>query len=396
MPRGTQNSRGASGGGSIRKKIVKRNGKEYLYWEARYTSGYDPKTGKQKQHSITGRTQKEVAQKLRQVTSELDQGTYKEPCKLTLSEWLDIWTKEYTGNLKPRTLEAYQCQIENHIRPELGNLRLEHLTPHAIQHFYNSCIKNGLSPKSTKNIHGILHKALQQAVAVGYLATNPTASCTLPRAERKPITPMDDNIIRDFTAAVQGHPFEIIFLVTLFTGMRRGEVFGLTWDCVDFGKGTLLINKQLQKTKEGGTTKYNLASTKNGKARKITPASFVMELLRRQRSQQSEQRLRVGQAWNNLNLVFSDPFGGYMMPHVVYDSFKKLVAELGHPEIRFHDLRHSYAVAAIKSGDDIKTVQGNLGHATASFTLDVYGHVTDQMKQESAQRMENFIKSIIG
>lgn len=350
MPRRKQNARGASGGGSIRKKIVKRNGKEYLYWEARYTSGYDPKTGRQVQHSITGKTQKEVAQKLRRVTAEIDQGLYREPSSLTVGQWLEIWIKDYVVNVKPRTLEAYHCQIKNHIQPELGTIVLEKLRPHMVQHFYNECHKT-LSAKSVKNIHGILHRAFQQAVAVGYLTANPTDACNLPRAERKLIKPLDDDAIRRFMEVVKGHPFECVYLVTLFTGMRRGEVFGLTWDCVDFQQGTILISKQLQKIKdETGCYVYSLVSTKNGKSRKITPASFVMALLRQQRSHQMEQRLRAGPAWTDRNLVFSDELGDYQKPHIAYDSFKKIVAELGYPETRFHDLRHSYAVARSKAG----------------------------------------------
>lgn len=94
--------------------------------------------------------------------------------------------------------------------------------------------------------------------------------------------------------------------------------------------------------------------------------------------------------------MFTNELGGHLMPHTVYQNYKKVVAAIGRPDARFHDLRHSYAVAAIKGGDDIKTVQGNMGHATAAFTLDVYGHVTDQMKQASAARMEKFIQSVSG
>ena len=95
MPHGKQSRKNASGAGTIRKKTVRRGGREYTYWEARYTVGFDPGTGRQKQKSVTGRTQKEVAQKLREVTVELDRGTYQEPCKMTLGQWLDIWQKDY-------------------------------------------------------------------------------------------------------------------------------------------------------------------------------------------------------------------------------------------------------------------------------------------------------------
>ena len=98
--------------------------------------------------------------------------------------------------------------------------------------------------------------------------------------------------------------------------------------------------------------------------------------------------------WENTGYVFTNALGQHLKTHTVYKNFKAVVKELGYENTRFHDLRHSYAVASIKSGDDIKTVQENLGHATAAFTLDVYGHVTDQMKRESAARMEQFIQAV--
>ena len=140
MPHGKKNT---SGAGSIRKKTVVRNGTEYTYWEARFTTGFDPSTGKQKQRSITGKTQKEVAQKLRELTAEIDRGIYHEPNKLTLSQWLDIWLRDYLNGVKPRTAESYRCQIENHIRPNLGKIKLEALSTPDIQRFYNSMTEDG-------------------------------------------------------------------------------------------------------------------------------------------------------------------------------------------------------------------------------------------------------------
>ena len=120
-----------------------------------------------------------------------------------------------------------------------------------------------------------------------------------------------------------------------------------------------------------------------------------MQLLKRHKAAQAEQRLKAGELWEDTDFVFTNEVGHHLAIHTIYKDFKKVVTAIGCPNIRFHDLRHAYAVAAIRSGDDIKTVQGNLGHATAAFTLDVYGHVTDQMKQESAQRMEKYIKDVL-
>lgn len=222
MPHGRQSKKNAPGAGMIRKKTVQRGGKEYTYWEARYTVGFDPGTGKQRQKSITGKTQKEVAQKLREITTELDRGIYCEPSRVLLGEWLDIWQRDYLGGVKPRTAESYKCQIRNHIRPELGAIKLEALTTPAIQRFYNSLTERGLSAKTVKIVHGVLHKALQQAVAIGYLRFNPADPCALPRNRRKELEVLDDEAITRFLSAVKGHPYEAVFVVTLFTGLRKG------------------------------------------------------------------------------------------------------------------------------------------------------------------------------
>jgi integrase len=182
--------------------------------------------------------------------------------------------------------------------------------------------------------------------------------------------------------------------VTLFTGIRQGEALGLCWDSINFDSGTILINKQLLKDKNNG--QYYLTSIKNDKYRNITPAPFVMAALRNEKQRQEESRLMVGdENWNNPdNLVFTNELGEHLKHVTVYKNFKKIVRELGLDDIRFHDLRHTYAVTSLQSGDDVKTVQENLGHHTAAFTLDIYGHVSERMKQESANRMEQFINGI--
>lgn len=383
----------AAGTGTIRKKIVTRNGKEYSFWEARYTASYDPGTGKQIQRSITGKTQKEVAQKLKAATTAIDTGTYTAPDKMTVGQWLDIWKEEYLGGVKPSTVHSYKTTIKNHLKPNLGAIRLDVLVPHQIQGFYNSLVQKGRSAKTVKNVHGILHRALQQAVMNGYIHSNPCVACVLPRAVKKDIRPLNEDQIADFLKAIKGHRFEDLFITAVFTGMREGEICGLQWDCVNLDLGTARINKQLQYIRKSNG-QYMMVPTKNDKGRDITLAPTVVAALRRVKRAQLENRLRYGECWENSGFVFTDELGRHLSPQTVYRDFKKTVAEIGRPDARFHDLRHTYAVAAIKSGDDIKTVQENLGHATAAFTLDIYGHVTDKMKRDSADRMEQFIKSL--
>ena len=387
----TRKTKGAKGGGTIRQRPDGR-------WEARYTLGIDPGTGKQIQKSVYGKTQKEVRQKLTAITAEIDDGTYQEPCKMTVNEWLDIWLKDYQIGVKDSTAYLYERQAKLYLRPALGNIPLETLKAHTVQRLYNSLSQEhdgqpALSAKTIKNIHGVLHKALKQAVLIGYLRTNPTEACILPRIIRKEMHPLEEDQVAVFLREVQGHPHEYLYKIALFTGLREGEVLGLGWEHIDFQAGTLTVKRQLRREqKKGGG--YYFSPPKNNKSRCLTLAPSVIQLFRLQKLEQNSMRMEASDAWEEHGLIFTNQTGGYLSYRTVYDCFKRIVRNIGAPATRFHDLRHTFAVASIKSGDDIKTVQENLGHATAAFTLDVYGHVTKQMKQDSAARMEQFIKSV--
>lgn len=359
MPRKTTHN--AQGGGSIRKR---KDGA----WEARFTIGRDPGTGKQIQKSVYGKTQAEVRKKLQQATTALDEGPYMEPSKMSVGQWLDIWIAEYTSGLKPGTLSLYKRHIKNYVKPFLGCVKLCALVPHQIQELYNRFLKGEdnapkLTPKTIKNLHGLIHKMLQQAVELGYLRINPSDACKPPRVEKSEIRPLDALQIKAFLAAIRGHRFENVYIVDLFTGMRQSELMGLTWDCVDFTKGTLRIYRQLQLI-DG---EYQFGFLKNDKPRTITPAPFVMGVLHEQERMQAKWRLLAGSAWMQGDFIFTDELGAHLARQSIYKQFKQIVKKMGLPEARFHDLRHSYAVAAIQSGDDIKTIQENLGHPYSGF-----------------------------
>ena len=379
--------RNANGSGSIRKKTVtKPNGKSYIFYEARVTVGYDSATGKQKQKSITGKTQTEVRKKMSEMIFEVDRGTYTDSSKQMLSQWLDTWLETYVkGTVKPYTLDSYTSLCNTHVKPALGYLRLDQLSPVQIQTVYNDLYRSGkLSAKTIKNLHGVLHMALDRAVRLGLVSANPTDLCELPKAEKRDMTVLEQSDVKKLMDIWHGDRFERIYLVTLFTGMRQGEVLGLTWDCVDFKLGGIYINKQLTKTQQVGG-EYCLAPTKNSQSRFIFAAPTVMELLRKQWLDQQGKL-------NEWNLVFTNEIGGYLTHRTVYKGFKASVRALGLDGVRFHDLRHTFAVASLEAGDDIKTVQENLGHASAAFTMNVYAHASQRMKQRSASNMEHYIR----
>lgn len=379
--------RNAQGAGTIRQRNDGR-------WEARYTAGYNSGTGKQIQKSIYGATQKEVLEKLRQIQTAVDNGTYVEPLKLTLGAWLDAWTRDYLGGVKESTQAKYKSSVRVHIKAALGAVNLQKLKPHQIQGFYNSLQEAGMSAKSIRDIGGILHSALQQAVKNGFIKTNPAEACTLPRWQKKEMQVIDDDTAILFLEAIAGDRYEDVFFVDLFTGLRQAEVLGLTWGCVDFENGTLQISKQLVKERKKGGAFY-LDTPKSNKTRKIKPAQIVMDRLKARYYKQAENKLKAGTAWNNpMDLVFTDEIGGYFVHGTVYKHYKRIVEQIGQPSLRFHDMRHSYAVMALMNGDDIKTVQSTLGHYTAAFTLDTYAHFTEKMRDESAARMNARIEQL--
>lgn len=376
-----------AGSGTIRQRADGR-------WEGRYTVGYDPKTGKQLTHSIYGKTKREVRDKLNKTLTEIQEGAYIEPTNMTVGQWLDTWLKEYKVNVRPETKASYEMHIRVHLKPDLGKIRLNKLTTHQIQLLYNKLInERGLSPKTVKNAHGALHAALEQAKINGYLRINPSEGVVLPRIEKEEIKAMDTEDVSAFLKAIKGDPYELPLFVDLFTGLRQGELLGLTWDCVDFEKGTILVNKQHNRAK--GEKEFHFSPLKNSRPRSLTPASAVMDALREQKRHQEEWAKAAGSAWDNHeNLVFTTELGRYINNKTLWMNFKRIAKEFGMSELRFHDLRHTFSVNSLQAGDDIKTVQENLGHATASFTLATYAHATQGMKRESANRMDAFIRSV--
>jgi integrase len=346
-------------------------------------------------------------QKLQKVQVSITSGTYIEPERMTVGEWLDIWLDGYIANLKDATERSYRDSVRLHIKPRLGAVPLQKLKAHTVQGFYNELSKSGrilqkgqkkdtpagLSAKSVRIHHAILHKALNQAVLLGYIPANPTSACILPRQTKKEMQILPEGDLPAFLKAAEGHKHRALFLTLLFSGMRRGEALGLTWSAVNFSKGVIIIKQQLQRHRvDGGALR--LVPLKNDKSRTITPPKTVFDLLRVQQRKQAETRELAQSLWTDSDLVFTNDFGGALDGDAVYASYKKLLRANGLPDIRLHDLRHTAATLMLQNGDDVKTVQETLGHHTAAFTLDVYGHVTGRMRKESAMRMERRIKKL--
>lgn len=379
----------AKGGGTIRQRPDGR-------WEARVVVGIDHGTGKPIRRSLYADTQKEARQKLTAVLRDLDNGTYQAPNKITVSQWLSEWLDTFCANkVKPLTYQSYAGIIKNHIVPAIGAVELQAVKGIHIQRLYNSMTAAGLSGKTVKNVSAVLHKAFSVALKQGIISANPCDGAELPKAERHEISPLTDREIPLFLSAIDTSPMRNAYALCLFAGLREGECLGLSWSQVDFQRGRITVSQQLQREKVKGGKYYIAPSTKSGKPRTIEPPPIAFEYLRAERVRQLENRLKAGQLWHNPDdLVFTDEAGGHYAIHTFYKRFKKIAADIGRPDARPHDLRHTAATVAIASGADVKSVQDMLGHATASFTLNVYAHTSEQMMKDTAERMQSYYENL--
>lgn len=409
----------ANNEGTICKRTRMVNGKTYTYWEAKVIIGRNTKDGTPLRKSFSGKSQEEVVRKMQEASLAVKNQEYFEPSKATVAEWIELWLNEYCGHIKYQTLKHYRSECQTHIIPAIGGTQLSKLNASQIQSFYNKLAKTGktskkknrktgkweythspLSPKTIKNIHTILSKCLNTAIELEYMKSNPAAHARLPKISRKEINPLNDAEIAEFMSRLDKEKYGNIYKLIVFTGLRKAEALGLTWDCIDFENDIISINKQLQKrpVADGG---YTFDTLKNEKPRILSVPHFIIETLEQQKAFQDKQKQEAGTLWHSYDrndplgkLVFTTELGTPINPRLIWSHYKKIATKMQLPESRVHDLRHTYAVRALRNGDEIKTVQDNLGHATAAFTLDVYGHTTNEMKKASASRMQDFINSL--
>lgn len=371
----------AAGAGSLRQRPDGR-------WEARFT--YTDELGVKRRRSVYGDTQKETRQKLTAALKTVDEGTFVVRQRYTFAQWFREWLQTYDTGWKPRTRDDYETKANRYIIPAFGEAYLTAITPMQVQRFINRLSKK-LSPKSVKNIHGILHSCLKQAVVAGLIPVNPADNTNLPKAQKAQLTPIMDDDVSRFITACRDHRYGNLFLIDLFTGLRQSEILGLQWSDIDFEAGTIHVQRQLQKAR--GSAEYFFLTTKNGKDRFVPFPPSISAVLKQERCRQAKWRMAAGEAWENQdNLVFTTETGCHLSHSTIQNNFRKFRDSLG-LTCRFHDLRHSCAILALQSGASVKAVSDMLGHYSSAFTMDVYADTSKTMQQDTQNRMEAVFKA---
>ena len=370
-----------NGEGTIR---LRKDGR----WEGIATTPYGRK-------SVYGLNKEEVRRKLGEIKSDVDKGDYIDETNMTVEEWMNEWQSLYL-DVKPGTLRKYEGDIRNHIIPSLGGIKLAELTVADVETSYIQWKKEGLSAKSVKNVHGVLHKALDKAVSKGMIRKNVTVECERPKVKHVEMHPLEDEEVPEFLHCAEEDILYPLYYVALFTGMRQSEIMGLTWDCINVSKGKIRIYRQLLRVnayKQKG--EYKFVETKTGKQRIIEPPHQVIQMLENVKRQQKEWERTCGAAWKNTDgLVFTNPDGMHLSSSNVYRHFKRIVNKMGLDDVRFHDLRHTYAVISIENGVDMKTLSMSMGHHSVAFTMDKYGHVSGTMRRKAAEKMSDYISGL--
>lgn len=365
-----------NGEGTVRRRP---NGK----WEARYY-GSDGR-----QHSITLPTQSGAIAALRAAHEASAAHLPPPDHTLTVSGWLDEWLDTSVRlRLKPRTVASYKNTCDLYIRPAIGRIQLSKLGPRDVARMLASLTeRSNLSSTTVRYAFVVLKIALGRAVKTGRTARNVALLVDAPARAKHELQPLTLEEIGVFQSAIAGHKFEALFLMAVGTGLREGELLGLTWPDVDLDAGIVTVRHTLDRTSR------TLGEPKTERSRRVLMLPLpVTAALLRHRSRQDADRA-VARVWSTVGFVFASAVGGPIDAGRVTQALHDVLTKAGIRHQRFHDLRHAYATLQLEAGADLFHVSRALGHANISTTSDVYAHFTQTMSEEMADRMTGILEA---
>ena len=351
--------------------------------------------GKRKQKWISGfKTKKEAENDLSRILNDLLNGTYVEPNKLTVNEYIKRWLEFKKTKVSARTVEIYESFIRNHVIPAFGQYLLMRLQPIQIQDFYNRVLQEGtLTASTVHRLHYLLKNAFMQAVKWQLLMRNPIDLVDAPRVVHREMKVFDESQITHLLEFARGEKmYYMAILLAVTTGMRKGEICALRWKNIDFDNAKLKVEHTLQVN--GGKPIFKAPKTPKSR-RTIDLPSFVVDELKHHKVEQNKQRLLSGNAYQNYGLVCAMPDGKPFHLTCINDSFTRLLKKADLPHIRFHDLRHTHTTQLFRHNVNIKVISERLGHASIKITLEKYAHLLPSMQKEAASLIDRIFSKVI-
>ena len=309
----------------------------------------------------------------------------------TLSEFVAEWLPVIRASIRPSTWESYRANLANHVLSRLGGVALGDLGPTDLNRLYLELLSSGradgsggLSAKTVHYVHTIVHRVLRDAVRWGRLERNPASLCDPPRQVRPEISPWGEEEAKRFLLAVRDDPLYALYVLAITTGLRRGELLGLTWGALDLPRGRLFVGQSLVVVNYS----LELSSPKTRRSRRsVALDEGTVAALAEHRSRRKQATHVLAASRSDSGLVFTRADGSPVHPHSVSQGFDRRIKRLGLPRIRFHDLRHTSATLALSAGIHPKVVSERLGHASVTITLDTYSHVVPSLQEEAAAKI---------
>lgn len=365
-------------------------------WVGTVSLGYNG-AGKRIRKTAYGTTKSEVQEKLDRLRTTARVGTRPEAATMTVGQLLDSWLSAAKPKIAVRTHEEWERLVKNHVRPRLGGVKLQKLDALHVEGFYGEMHRDKVGPFAARGAADVLSIALNHAVRLKLIGTNPAAAIDKPKLPKREMLCLTDAQARAVRTAGLAVPVGPLLTVALATGCRQGELLALTWDDVDLRKGTLTVRRSLSQTKAGFVLKD--PKTKASRRTVALPA-FAVETLTALKAAAMTKGLLSAP-------VFCTRTGGYLDKKNVLRAFRAVVrrankviaAQDGPPadqgrgpelipaKVRFHDLRHTVASLLLSKGHSLRAVSQRLGHSKPEMTLRVYAHClpTDDAKLADGQ-----------
>lgn len=355
-------------------------------WEGRIVVDYK-ENGTPVTKSVTAKTKAECQAKLEELKQKCGIVAGRAKPDMPFGDWLDLWYKTYSKpTIRITTQLCYEDRIYLHIIPSIGDIPLNKLTQSDLQKFYADLKKKGrktkveiygpgLSDRMVRSCHATCRSALQKAVEENLIKINPAVGCKLPPKKSQEMQVLTHDEMRRFLIQAKQDDFCELALLELATGMRRGEICALKWDDLNFRTGELHIQRQAYHVNHGVI--ISTPKTKSSDRAIVLPQSVVNVL--------QEYHARCDSEW-----IFPSPKkeGEPIDPTSVYRKMRKVLDRAQCKQVRFHDLRHTFATTALEHGMDIKTLSAIIGHVSSATTLDIYSHITDEMQKSAANKIE--------